>query len=165
MTCSIRYNNIFVRYLDCDPVRGRTIQLCPPGQGLSLQTGLCMEENKVDCSTREMVYQQRRTRFPPSPVRKILTHGGPVILTSGGSQVIDRRPLAIPVTEATTVQASSVSSSEDANSRSRLDIFASRRRSNILSSRDTTEAAETSTEVMSTTARHFNDATTRCRMR
>jgi len=61
------------RYLDCDPVTGRAVRLCTEGQGVDLGTGLCEDQSKVDCGSRQVLKDQVK---PESIVRKVLTRGG-----------------------------------------------------------------------------------------
>merc|ERR1719508_289219 len=61
------------RYLDCDPVAGRTIHLCPPGLTLDLKLGTCQEEAKVDCSKRK--HRQQQVKTGSLLVEKVLTRG------------------------------------------------------------------------------------------
>eukprot|EP00092_Neocalanus_flemingeri_P020104 GFUD01021765.1.p1 GENE.GFUD01021765.1~~GFUD01021765.1.p1 ORF type:complete len:1012 (+),score=236.64 GFUD01021765.1:51-3086(+) len=100
------------RYLDCDPVQGRSIQLCPPGLSVDLQTGTCEEEAKVDCGRRKMRKQQEKKSAFEVLVKKILSRGAP-------SQVSDHR-------FSTSTKAAFVKPS--------LSLFGSSRRQNILGS-------------------------------
>merc|ERR1712096_503632 len=131
------------RYLDCDPVTGPSIQLCPPGQSLDLQSGTCQAETKVDCSNRKLRKQQQvKTR--PLSVEKVLTRGGP------GQRQHPTTTEATTTTVATTV----------ANTRPKLNLFGSRRRQNVLAGSRHINVAKsvldsahrTSTELPSTTS-------------
>jgi len=61
------------RYLDCDPVTGRTVRLCAEGQGMDLGTGLCGDRSRVDCGSRQVWMDRRK---PENVVRKVMTRGG-----------------------------------------------------------------------------------------
>ena len=63
----------YFRYLDCDPVHGRSVKLCPAGRGVHLVRGGCQEEREADCGARQM---WRKQRSGPAVVRKVLTRGG-----------------------------------------------------------------------------------------
>jgi len=61
------------RYLDCDPVHGRSVKLCPAGHGVHLVRGGCQEEREADCGARQI---WRKQKTGPVAVRKVLTRGG-----------------------------------------------------------------------------------------
>jgi len=42
------------RYLDCDPVTGRNVLVCPGGAGLHLETGHCTPLQDMDCGNRKL---------------------------------------------------------------------------------------------------------------
>jgi len=46
------------RYLECKPSGVGSIELCPLGQSLDLQTGLCLEKVRVDCSSRPQTFER-----------------------------------------------------------------------------------------------------------
>jgi len=74
------------RYLDCDPVSGRNVRLCPDGQVLQIHSGLCERISDVDCQNRQIWHQQVPRKVS---VKKLPTHGGArqVIRPSLGNQV------------------------------------------------------------------------------
>jgi len=45
------------RYLECSPVGDGNILLCPPGQGLDLNTGLCLPLDRMSCDSRGSMYR------------------------------------------------------------------------------------------------------------
>jgi len=57
------------RYLECSPRGKGSIQLCPSGEGLDLNTGICLPLDKIDCDIRGSTY-----RTTPSPIVPKIFH-------------------------------------------------------------------------------------------
>jgi len=57
------------RYLECSPAGQGSIQLCPSGHGLDLNTGICLPLDKIDCDIRGATY-----RTTPSPIVPKIFH-------------------------------------------------------------------------------------------
>lgn len=65
------------RYLDCDPVTGQAVLLCPAGQGVDLERGVCRD--RVECGSRQQLW---RNQFTKPVVKKVLTRGGLLQVTT-----------------------------------------------------------------------------------
>jgi len=74
------------RYLDCDTVTGRSVVLCPPGQGVNMDTGVCEEISRVHCGKRQLwrdrteqikEVHNRKGLAPADPLSVIGSNDGP----------------------------------------------------------------------------------------
>jgi len=74
------------RYLDCDPVTGRNVRLCPTGQVVHQERGLCEDVRKVNCGTRQL---WRRINVQTKSQIKNLARGSFPVVTSGPRTVAD----------------------------------------------------------------------------
>jgi len=74
------------RYLDCDPATGRNIRLCPTGQVVHQERGVCEDQRKVHCGTRQLWRNNVQTK----PQGKNLARGSfPVVTTTDPRTVFD----------------------------------------------------------------------------
>jgi len=123
------------RYLECKPSGVGSIQLCPLGQSLDLQTGLCLEKVRVDCSSRPRTFERVESdssrlstpvRINPIPLPQSTVSSG----KSNSNAVNTGRnrfgiPIALPSQVASSEQESSIPVANEPET-SRLSIFGSR---------------------------------------
>merc|ERR1739842_109991 len=75
------------RYLDCDPVTGRNLRLCPTGQVVNQERGVCEDQREVQCGTRQQLWRnsvqttksQSKNLAPPQGARLVAPAAHPQV--------------------------------------------------------------------------------------